>query len=271
MPLGQCGLCQEQRDLRLSHLLPAGVYAILRSGMTVGEHPVHITPRASFFSDFEVRERLLGDECEGRFQREGEDWTLENCWRSATEFRLRDALRSVQAVENEPGYYIFDATKAPGVEMRKLVYFGASVFWRAAARRWRTDKRSPRRLMFGRYEERLREFLLAADGRTLPEGVALLIGVSVAREERYNRVAEHPTPGSRTKGFDQYRFSIPGLTFLLYVGEQLPPVATSHCASRTGILFMSPDADAVKLQHFMRLAREAPRRGKLRERLAANP
>jgi hypothetical protein len=239
------------------------VYAILRSGTSVGEHPVHITPSGSFFSDTEVRAHLLCDECEERSNRNGEDWTLENCWQGPSEFRLRNTLQSAASVEPEPGYHVFGGTKIAGVKTPKLVYFAVSVFWRAAARWWRIDKGPLRRLMLGQYEEHLRLFLLGQGGR-LPAGVALLIGVSAAREERYNRVAEYPTPSPRSSGFHTYRFSIPGLTFLLFVGGQLPRVAESYCASRTGTLFMSAHADAVKLQHFTRLAKAAPRRGKLR-------
>jgi hypothetical protein len=35
----------------------------------------------------------------------------------------------------------------------------------------------------------------------------------------------------------------------------MPPVARSYCASRTGSLFIAPDADAVKLQHMAALAK----------------
>jgi hypothetical protein len=81
-----CALCGEERQLRLSHLLPAGVYGILRSPTRPGEPPVLITPRVSILTDAEVRAHLLCDEHEQRFNRKGEDWTLENCWRGSNEF-----------------------------------------------------------------------------------------------------------------------------------------------------------------------------------------
>ncbi len=262
MAFGRCGLCREERELRLSHLLPAGAYAIV-GDRTAGKHPVYITPGGTLFWDQEVRAPLLCDECEARFNRGGEDWTLENCWRASNEFRLRDALRGAPSVEVEPGSYAFVATEVPGVEMRRLVYFGASVFWRAAARWWRIDKHTHRLLSYGPHEERLRQFLLSDEG-SLPEGVALLIGVSVAREGRHNRILELPTQVPDSSQPCRYRFSMPGLTFVLYVGGRLPHVVTAYCASRTGTLLMLPEAEAEKLQDLIRLARETPRRGTLR-------
>jgi hypothetical protein len=233
MPFGRCGLCREDRDLRRSHLLPAGVFAIFRSCTTAGEHPVLITPRGSVFSDHEARAYLLCDDCEARFNREGEDWTLENCWRGPTEFRLRNVLGGAASVEREPGYHVFDGAATTGVEMRKLVYFAASVFWRAAACRWRIGEQLGPRLPLGPYEESLRQFLLA-ESAALPDGVALVIGVSVAREDGHNCVAEYPIPNRRSSGHFTHRFSIPGLSFMLFVGRPMPPVAKSYCASRTG-------------------------------------
>src|SRR5262245_24834471 len=122
MPFGQCGLCREERDLRSSHLLPAGVYAIVRR-WTAGEHPVFMTLGGSFFTDAEVQAHLLCDEHELLFSQRGEDWTPKNCWRSPTEFRLQKALERAVVLEVEPDHYIFAGREVAGVDMRQLIYF----------------------------------------------------------------------------------------------------------------------------------------------------
>src|SRR6266851_5737539 len=63
--------------------------------------------------------------------------------------------------------------KIPGVEIGKLAYFGASMFWRASVHDWRvgTDKSS--RIALGLFEEKLRRYLLGEIA--FPDGVVLFI------------------------------------------------------------------------------------------------
>jgi hypothetical protein len=176
---------------------------------------------------------------------------------------LRAALEGAPSVEVQPGYHVVNGSQIPGVDMRKLVYFAVSVFWRAAAQRWLIDTKGPtHRLMLGPYEGLLRRFLLADDER-LPDDVVTWVHVSPSLEHRHNCVADFPMALKRAHGVTGYRFIVPGITVVLSVGRQMPSLLQDNCASRTGRLIMSAEAGLLKLQPFAQRVQAVPRRGKL--------
>jgi hypothetical protein len=163
MPVGPCALCLEIRELRDSHFLPAGFYRIMREGS--GDDPVLVNKSAAFMSSAQARAHLLCGECEHRFNDGGEDWVLKNCWRSATNFPLHSTLMGATPFVDEEGFRSYEDKKIPGVEIDKLAYFGASIFWRAAVRRWTVGKEKDARLPLGPYQEALRLHLLRSGRR----------------------------------------------------------------------------------------------------------
>jgi len=83
-----------------------------------------------------------------------------------------------------------DEQKIPGVEIDKLAYFGASIFWRAAVRRWTVGKEKDARLPLGPYQEALRLYLLGKTG--ISDGVVQLVTLSTALDDLHNRVSAMP-------------------------------------------------------------------------------
>ena len=91
-------------------------------------------------SSAQARAHLLCSECEHRLNDGGEDWVLKHCWRSPTHFPLHSALLGATPFVDENGFRSYEGLKIPGVAIDKLSYFGASIFWRAAARDWDVGK-----------------------------------------------------------------------------------------------------------------------------------
>ena len=67
MPIGSCRLCQKERPLQDSHLMPAGIYAIVRDGDHPADHPVLMMKGAAVATSAQARAHMLCAECERRF------------------------------------------------------------------------------------------------------------------------------------------------------------------------------------------------------------
>ena len=83
---------------------------------------------------------LLCQDCEERFQRGGEDWTLANRYRSDGSFPLRDMLQRATPGEIRRDRFrskVYEALKVSGLDVQQLIYFAASLFWRAGIADWK--------------------------------------------------------------------------------------------------------------------------------------
>jgi hypothetical protein len=92
-------------------------------------------------------------------------------------------------------------------------------------------------LSLGPYEDAVRAFLLG-DG-PFPDAAALW--VAVMRTDAPPPVMTFPRGGSKG-AYHQHNFDIPGLSFTLFLGKRLPPLAHELCAihSTDRIVFFSP-------------------------------
>jgi hypothetical protein len=136
---------------------------------------------------------------------------------------------------------MYDGFAIEGVEVDKLAYFAASVFWRGTLP-WRgIGNHVPSQLDLGSHADELRLFLLGEQG--FPEHVALGTFVS--------SVSSPPIRQVRCPTFDSpgYWLEVPGLTFLMLVGsEQTRSIARDFCTARTGRILVSVDVDSWNVQ-----------------------
>jgi hypothetical protein len=261
MPVGTCALCFETRELRDSHFLPAGFYRIMREAS--GEDPVLVNKSAAFMRSAQACAHLLCGECEHRFNDGGEDWVLKNCWRSPTNFPLHSALMGATPFVDEQGFRSYEGKKIRGVEIAKLAYFGASIFWRAAVRSWMVGKEKDARLPLGPFQEALRLYLL---GKTeIPDGVVQLVTLSTALDELHNRVSAMPWLFERKPEYRRYKFMVTGFTFHMFFGMMIPKPIRRICSARYAFLYMSEDRDSDLLKTMAVMATRAEKKGKLRK------
>jgi len=250
MPTGTCRLCHKHDvDLRDSHFISSGFYKLARDGTRANPNPVLVSESVSIVSSDQATDYLLCTECEGRFNAGGEDWILKNCWRSESEFMLRAALlATTPSPLSIPGFTIFEGVAAAANEPDKLAYFAASIFWRGAAHDWIFMRQKPKRLGLGPYEEQLRSYLLG--NAVFPEDAVLVVAISSGMERLRNMLITFPFLKSREPGFRQYRFSIPGITFQLFLGKSMPYALRRLCSVRSPKrhILMTEDVDDLNMK-----------------------
>jgi hypothetical protein len=130
---GSCKLCQS-RDvaLRDSHLLPKGGYRLLTRSEG-GNAPVIMNSQIAFSKDEQVRGHVLCGDCETRLNANGEGWMLSQCYRVREGFALKNALElAVPVYADGSNLRVYSAATVAEIDVPKLVYFAASVFWRAS-------------------------------------------------------------------------------------------------------------------------------------------
>ena len=170
----------------------------------------------AFTTSKQISDYLLCRECEERFHDKGEDWVLANCYRADKSFRIQEALQATSPKYENNGVKVYSGSNVPGISSDRLVYFAASIFWRAAVHTWRHENKF-HHMELGPYEECFRRFLLE-EGQ-FPEHALLAIRVSGL--DTLHEIMLLPVSITES-GYHKHIFRIPGLTFILYVGKQIP-------------------------------------------------
>jgi hypothetical protein len=197
-----------------SHLIPAALYKIVRDERFKVAHPVHISTDVTVPSPRQVSDYLLCADCERRFEQGGETWVIRRCWQNTTTFPLRASLVNAQPIPTmEAGVAIYQGARVLDVDVDRLTYFAASVFWRAAAHQWSIHKQTLPQLKLGPYEEQLRQYLL---GGSFPAAAVLAVFIGYGMEEMRNAVVTFPYLSGRDKGWRRYTFTIPGNDVLAF-------------------------------------------------------
>ncbi len=223
MTSATCRLCLKERPLQESHLLAAGFYKIIRDNSPSDEHPVWVSSDGVALSTSrQTTAPMLCGECEQRFNKKGEDWVLKNCCRGAGQFPLQKLAHeefglvgtweTLESTGYSPG-------SASVIAQEQLVYFGASVFWRAAARSWNTPLGKQSQLEFGPCQEKFRKFLLGE--QPLPKGFVLIVTLNI--DLNNNVPFELPQALRKCDTYRQYQFRIPGICFLGLLGAKIAP------------------------------------------------
>lgn len=167
----------------------------------------------------------------------------------AQDVSLRELLASANPILSGPQGGAYDALQVEKIEIDRLVYFGASVVWRASLRPWRIQKHVYQPIeVAAKVQEELRLYLLG-------EAPFPLTAVSCV----YISTQETPQlsvgfPDTLPEGSNQlYRFYIPGIWFLLLSGESLTQDNRNMCILRSPFhpicLYIGADALALSIAY----------------------
>ena len=139
MPTAACALCGTVVPLINSHFLPAALYQEMNEPTGAIQNMIVVRRDASFQSGDQFVMPLLCQACEILFQQGGEDWVLGMRYRSDGSFPLRDLLASATAVNSNAESSVYDVSTVVGMDVGKICYFAASLFWRAGIANWSTQ------------------------------------------------------------------------------------------------------------------------------------
>lgn len=231
-PVDLCALCLKPKELRNSHLLPAGILRLLRDDGLKNPNPFLMSLDHVGQTSSQAKQYLLCHDCEQRFSRNGENWVINHCYheRNGT-FRLRDFLKTATPILFGPNGGAFDASKIPEIDIDKLVYFSASVIWRASLRQWRVQKQTYDPVQIGsEYQEQFRLFLLG--DASFPQNAVSVVYVSTSDVPPLT--AGYPD-SLHDPDRDIHRFYIPGLWFHLVLGESLSDDTRKMCVLRSPV------------------------------------
>jgi hypothetical protein len=161
---------------------------------------------------------LCGD-CENRFSKNGERYVLSQCAKPNGQFLLREALEIATSVIQDGELRVYDAAAVLGSAREQYLYFAASVFWRAAVWSWSFGGERLKELNFGgAWQEEFRKYLCGSDSG-FPSKARLFVQVS--SDARINMTSVFPCT-FRMEGAWRYKFYIPGILFILFLGPDVP-------------------------------------------------
>jgi hypothetical protein len=141
-------------------------------------NPFLVTPEINIQKSAQWQDYLLCEHCETRMRIGGEDWVLKHCCRSTTgkPFLLRETLKAGKPELATPEGAVYSCKTLAGVDADRLLYFGTSIFWRAAQKPWHLIGVTMHPLELGPFDDRLRLFLLGE--AAFPHKAALNVWVS---------------------------------------------------------------------------------------------
>lgn len=230
----RCALCQQNKPLLESHFIPAAIYKNLIDPGGLIKNMVASNRSTASEESKQVKQYLLCQDCEIRFQQGGESWVLARRLMSDGTFLLRDLLQQTTAAGSKNGATFYTLNSVPGIEQERLLYFGVSVFWRAAVVDWRTPLGHYTRLSLQPVIlEELRKYLVGI--APFPPSVSLTVVLSASPTPL--QATTLPNVTYQDKDYRQFDFYMPGIGFTLLSGnvpEGLKAISISsnpHCVA----------------------------------------
>lgn len=215
--IGICGLCQKNEPLVNSHLIPKATYRIVVTESR-SQNPILLKGEKVVKTSDQVDAFFLCSVCEGRLSKYGEDHVLRYTYRKPGKFKFQEILENLSPECEIDNALAYSGRKIPKIKIDHFVHFAAGVFWKASAGKWNFLRKPLKNNQLGKkYEEQLRKFLKG--NSPFPENVVLTMSVSNEREPF--PIVIFPDHEKRD-GFFQHRFYIPGIEFILWVGNLVP-------------------------------------------------
>lgn len=231
-----------------SHLLAAGFYRRLRAHDREGGQLRILSMRSTSSSDRQISDNFLCTDCEQCLEINGERYAQDVCAVDAETFPLLETVKRAPIVFTEPLCEWHAAKTALEGGFERLLYFAASVFWRASAHVWPARKSDVvHSKLAASVESDLRAFLRGEIG--FPGSVVII--AMVWTDVPGSTVIAHPRShfdGSRVV----HTFCVPGVKFALLPSE-------NQAADELDLSFSGPPGGRVGLCRFRddRLNREA--------------
>src|SRR5277367_5945178 len=226
MPLGKCKLCEKQRNLQKSHLIPRAAFAICRATDAKNPNPLMVTHFLAMQTSRQTKWPLLCFGCEQLLREKGEDWVLPQLARHRGPFLLAEKLEATTALFNEPDFIAYNLDSSTTIRVADLTHFAMGIYYKAAVHSWLGSTTEPW-IQLGARTEGVRKYLLGEE--EFPKEMALTLAVlprARAIISFYFPFETIPAHGYRT-----FHFYIAGLNYTLWVGPQIPYEPSRACLS----------------------------------------
>jgi len=218
---GCCALCQKEKPLQESHLLPRAAFKIVRNySNPKREQLIIVREGIAVQSSRQFTCQLLCRECENLLNVKGERIVMNECFRDGGCFPLRSLLENeVPAISAQHSQW-FSGTHLKNINVNAYRYFAASVFWRGSVGRWGQRKPLGCEHSLGpKYEEAFRRYLLGEAPR--PKQALFLVFVFADMDEEV--LTLWPPRPSNEEGYHVHHFAIPGIEFRMFLGGCINP------------------------------------------------
>jgi hypothetical protein len=265
MKVGKCRLClRDNQELQNSHFISSAIYKVCKDG---NKQPIMVGGGTSRHTGGQISDELLCRDCEQRFSKNGEGWTIANMARQGV-FPIQAVLEKTQALFANDHFAAFG--QVAGVDVDQLIYFALSIFWRASVHQWlEPDTDRPiQTIALGEYEELLRQFLV--NGAPWPKDVVVLVSVWPYANPP---LMLHTPVAAKRDGFESFMFSIPGLTFTLAAGTRIPENLRQMCShsSPQRFIFSNTDQAGYAMESYGAKIFKSPPKGKLADEFPNHP
>jgi hypothetical protein len=217
--LGTCKLCQLEKDLQESHLMPQSLYKKIRSKGRGNNDPTVVTPgRKPRTTSHQYQDYLLCWDCEQTFGRQGEAYVM-GLAQTKGKLPILDMLERISTPTATVNHIkAYTGAQVPDLDRTKLTYFALSVFWRASVHAWDGPESGHVRIELGsRYNEELRKYL---NGETGLPALAYL-KVSACSDDVHRHVFFAPCPALKNHN-NVFTFMACGIDFVFGIGKTVP-------------------------------------------------
>jgi len=92
----------------------------------------------------------------------------------------------------------------------------------------------------------------------------MIIVVTSGSERMRNMMMQFPFLATNERKFNQYPFTVPGFTFQMFTGYDIPDDLPALCSARSKQIYQAPDADSVNMKNSLAMVERAPPEGKAR-------
>lgn len=218
-----CRLCLEERELQESHVIPKWAYKRARDERFTNPNPIIVSDGVAVQHSKQVKEFMLCVECEHKFGRR-ENYVAGITYQRDERAPLLDLVGNV-VLEHERARLAL-----PGqLNLADLVYFGASVVWRASI-----SRQIPNCGLGEKYEEQFRSFL--NDEAPFAEGAACCVAFHDIAIGEHHFASVTATPVTRrVERFHLTTFPIFGLQYYFAVGANVDDAWRGICAVRGAV------------------------------------
>jgi hypothetical protein len=259
----RCALCQEEKSLQQSHLLPRASFKIIRNySNPERQQLILVREGIAIQSSRQFTCQLLCRECENLLNVKGEHIVMNECFRDDGSFPLRSLLENeVPAISAQHSQW-FSGTHLKNINVNAYRYFAASVFWRGSVGRWGQRKPLGCEHSLGpKYEEAFRHYLLGE----IPTPKQALLLVFVFTDIDENVLTFWPPQPSNEGGYYVHHFAIPGIEFRMFLGGCIDPRIQQFfdCLNTNTVFVLTQFRVQPRFEHLVDSVQRAKLKGKI--------